>query len=78
MAMVAPAQPDRCHALLGQRLADQLGAPVQVVSVQEEGDQLLRGVAVCGGRIMSFVLEAEQQRLRTRPLFQLIARSRKS
>ena len=78
MVMAAPAPPDRRHALIGQRLADELGAPVQLVSVQEDGDQLLRGLAVCAGRIMSFVLEAEQQRLRTRPLFQLICRSRNS
>ncbi len=76
MDMAAPASPDRRHALIGQRLAHELGAPVQLVSLQEEGDQSLRGVAVCAGRIMSFVLEAEQQRLRTRPLFQLICRSR--
>ena len=78
MVMAAPAPPDRRHALIGQRLADELGGPVQLVSVQDEGDQLLRGVAVCSGRIMSFVLEAEQQRLRTRPLFQLICRSRRN
>jgi hypothetical protein len=74
--MAAPFPTDRRHALIGQRLADQLGAPVQLVTVQEEGDRLLRGVAVCAGSIMSFVLEAEQQRVRTRPLFQLICRSR--
>ena len=76
LAMAASAQPDRGHALIGQHLADELGAPVQLVSFQEDGDQLFRGVAVCAGSIMSFVLEAEQQRLRTRPLFQLICRSR--
>jgi hypothetical protein len=33
-------------------------------------------VAVCAGRIMSFVLDAEAERLRTKPLFELMRSSR--
>jgi len=31
-------------------------------------------VAVCSGRILTFVLDAEQERLRTLPMFELLQR----
>ena len=63
---------------LRERLLHQCGGPVQLVSVHRDAhNQNLKGVAVCAGRILSFVLEAEHQRLRTRPLFELIRRSRR-
>jgi hypothetical protein len=61
---------------LQARLQRELGEGVQVVSVREDGAHRLRGVAVCAGRIMSFVLDAEAERLRTQPLFELMRSSR--
>lgn len=55
----------------------QLGDGAQVVSLREDGDRRLRGLAVRAGRILSFVLEAEDARLRTRPLFDLLQHSRR-
>ncbi|NDG73997.1 MAG: hypothetical protein EBX49_01365 [Synechococcaceae bacterium WB8_1B_136] len=64
---------------LQERLQQQCGGPVQLVTVREDArNQNLKGVAVCAGRILSFVLEAEQERLRTKPLFELISRARRS
>lgn len=71
--MASPLNQDLC-----ERLLQQCGGPVQLVSVREDAhNHNVKGVAVCAGRILSFVLEAEQQRLRTKPLFELIRRSRR-
>jgi hypothetical protein len=45
-----------------------------LVSLERSGDQSVKGVAVCSGRILSFVLDAEQERLRTLPMFELLQR----
>jgi hypothetical protein len=58
------------------RLRHALGPETQLVSVRQTDAQRLRGVAVCSGRILSFVLEAEQNRLRTQPLFELLQHRR--
>ena len=72
--MPGVAQPEiREH--LRQQLSDQLGAHAQLISL-EEGCRQLRGLAVCSGRVLSYVLDAESERLRTRPLFHLLLRSR--
>ena len=59
---------------LRQRLSDELGDTAQLVSLERSGDQSVKGVAVCSGRILSFVLDAEQERLRTLPMFELLQR----
>ena len=38
---------------------------------------LVAALAVCSGRVLSYVLDAQSQRLRTRPLFDLLLRSRR-
>ncbi|MFM2080983.1 MAG: hypothetical protein RLZZ124_830 [Cyanobacteriota bacterium] len=86
MATVAPSelqpesQPElhpRLHRQLHRELERQLGQQAELVSVSRDGDRVLRGVAVCAGRVLSFVLNAEEQRLRTRPLFELLRHSRR-
>jgi hypothetical protein len=59
---------------LRQRLSDELGGAAQLVSVERSADQSVKGVAVCSGRILSFVLDAEEERLRTLPMFDLLQR----
>ncbi|UPM50630.1 hypothetical protein MY494_02210 [Synechococcus sp. A10-1-5-1] len=59
---------------LRQRLSDELGGVAQLVSVERSSDKSVKGVAVCSGRILSFVLDAEQERLRTLPMFELLQR----
>ena len=61
---------------LRETLRHQLGEGAQLVSIQQDSERRLRGLAVQRGRILSFVLDAEQQRLRTRPLFELLQHSR--
>jgi hypothetical protein len=75
MASPAAAQPALLREQLDQALRRQLGAGAQVVSLQEDGQRRLRGLAVSAGRILSFVLDAQDQRLRTRPLFELLQHS---
>jgi hypothetical protein len=58
------------------RLRHALGPEAQLVSVRQTDAHRLRGLAVCSGRILSFVLEAEQNRLRTQPLFELLQHRR--
>jgi len=48
-----------------------------VISLEQRGQHQVRGLAVSSGRILSFVLDAQSNRLRTRPLFQLLLRSRR-
>ncbi len=73
--MAAPQDHAR-HPQLLDRLRDELGPEAQLVSVRHSDAQRLRGLAVCSGRILSFVLEAEQNRLRTQPLFELLEHRR--
>ena len=54
----------------------ELGSPSQLISLEQRDERHLRGLAVCSGRVLSFVLDAESERLRTRPLFDLLLRSR--
>jgi hypothetical protein len=69
------AQPSVLRQRLDHVLRRELGAGAQVVSLQEDGERRLRGLAVSAGRILSFVLDAQEQRLRTRPLFDLLEHS---
>jgi hypothetical protein len=70
--MASSATTPELRQRLDHALRLQLGDDAAVVSLREDGEQRLRGVAVCAGRILSFVLEAEDARLRTRPLFDLL------
>ena len=61
---------------LRERLRRQLGEDADVVSVEQSPDRSLRGVAVCSGTILRYVLDAEQERLPTSPLFELLQQRR--
>ena len=61
---------------LRERLRRQLGEDADVVSVEQSPDRGARGVAVCSGTILRYVLDAEQERLRTSPLFELLQQRR--
>jgi|GEM_PF-3589343 hypothetical protein len=61
---------------LRRELLRELGSPSQLISLEQRDKRHLRGLAVCSGRVLSFVLDAQSQRLRTRPLFDLLLRSR--
>ena len=61
---------------LRRQLCSELGAHTELISVEAGGLRQLRGLAVCSGRVLSYVLDAESDRLRTRPLFHLLLRSR--
>ena len=61
--------------VLTRELSDALGAPAALVSVRPESRGRVRGLAVCSGRILSFVREAQGQGLRTRELFALVRRT---
>ena len=74
--MAAWAKPEK-RELFRQEVLRQLGSSSQVISLEQRGRHQVRGLAVCSGRILSFVLDAESNRLRTRPLFQLLERSRR-
>lgn len=67
--------PDPLRQRLRSSLQEALGAEVKLVSVRRDGAVGLRGLAVCSGRLLSFVLDAQQQRLRTRPLYELLQRT---
>ena len=71
-----PRLAERNPQLLDQ-LRSELGPETELVSVRQSGERCVRGLAVCSGRILSFVLEAEHNRLRTQPLFELLQRSRR-
>ena len=74
--MAARAQPEK-RELLRQEVLRQLGSPTQLISLEQRGAHQVRGLALCSGRILSYVLDAESNRLRTRPLFQLLQSSRR-
>ena len=74
--MAAQGQPEK-RELLRQEVLRQLGSFSQVISLEQRSQHQVRGLAVSSGRILSFVLDAHSNRLRTRPLFQLLLRSRR-
>ena len=75
LVMAVQALPEM-REVLRRELLRELGSPSQVISLEQRGDRHVRGVAVCSGRVLSFVLDAQSQRLRTSPLFDLLLRSR--
>ncbi|MFM7314475.1 MAG: hypothetical protein ACKO0M_15155 [Cyanobium sp.] len=60
------------------QLREALGEGAELVSLRADGEQRLRGLAVSSGRLLSFVIHAQEQRLRTRPLLALLCRSRQA
>ena len=56
--MAARAKPEM-RELLRRELLRELGSPSQLISLEQRGDRHLSGLAVCSGRVMSFVLDAE-------------------
>ena len=76
VAMAARANPEM-RELLRRELLRELGSPSQLISCEQPDEGHLRGLAVCTGRVLSYVLDAQSQRLRTRPLFDLLLRSRR-
>ncbi|MBM5807586.1 MAG: hypothetical protein FJ056_07820 [Cyanobacteria bacterium M_surface_10_m2_179] len=64
------------HEHLRRELLRQLGSHSQLISLEQQGDRRVRGLAVCSGRILSYVLDAQSQRLSTKPLFNLLLHSR--
>ncbi|MEY4297413.1 MAG: hypothetical protein RLZZ423_592 [Cyanobacteriota bacterium] len=73
---IPPATPQGPPAALRERLQRELrrtlGEPAELVSVRADGDRRVRGLVLCAGRVLSFVLDAEEQRLRTQPLLELL------
>jgi hypothetical protein len=61
--------------VLTRELSDALGAPASLVTMRPEVRGRVRGLAVCSGRILSFVREAQGEALRTRELFALVRRT---
>ena len=76
VAMAARANPEM-RELLRRELLRELGSSSQLISCEQPDKDHLRGLAVCSGRVLSDVLDAQSQRLRTRPLFDLLLRSRR-
>jgi len=74
--MAAQAHRER-HELVRRELLRQMGSHTQVISLEPQGDRQLRGLAVCSGRILSYVLDAQSSRLSTKPLFNLLLHSRR-
>jgi hypothetical protein len=37
----------------------ELGSPSQLISLEQRDERHLRGLAVCSGRVLSFVLDAQ-------------------
>ena len=74
--MAIPTSPERQQ--IACALSRELGQSTALVSLERDDQRNFRGVAVCAGRVLSFVLEAQAQRLRTRPLFNLLQHSCRS
>jgi hypothetical protein len=74
--MAARVHPEM-RELLRRELLRELGSPSQLISCEQRGQGDVRGLAVCAGRVLSYVMDAESQRLRTRPLVDLLLRSRR-
>jgi len=73
---IPPATPEAPSAALREQLHRELrralGEPAELVSIRADGARRVRGLAICAGRVLSFVLDAEEQRLRTQPLLELL------
>ena len=44
---------------LRRELLRELGSPSQLISLEQRDKRHLRGLAVCSGRVLSFVLDAQ-------------------
>ncbi|MCP9850137.1 hypothetical protein KBY88_09970 [Cyanobium sp. Morenito 9A2] len=72
------ADPSRERRIIAERLSDALGEPVEVVSHAAPGPDRVSGLAVCSGRLLSYVIDAQARTLRTRNLLELTRRSRQA
>jgi hypothetical protein len=58
---------------IGHYLSRQLGEGVEVVTAGRPLGRQVRGLAVCSGRVISYVLDAQARTLQIRNLFELSA-----
>lgn len=72
----APVALDR--RAIAERLSTALGAPVEVVSHQAPVQNRVSGLAVCPGKVLSYVIDGQARSLRTRNLLELTRRSREA
>ena len=63
-----------CREVIGP-LQDRCGPQARVLTAEVHGDEV-RGLAFCPGKVMLYVLEAENRRLKTTALLRLARNSR--
>ena len=63
-----------CREVIGP-LQDRCGPQARVLTAELHGDEV-RGLAFCPGKVMRYVLEAENRRLKTTALLRLARSSR--
>lgn len=63
---------------IAERLSNALGVPVEVVSRQAPVHHRVSGLAVCSGKVLSYIIDAQTRTVATRNLLQLTRRSREA
>ena len=63
-----------CRQVIGP-LQDRCGPHARVLTAEVHGDEV-RGLAFCPGKVLRYVLEAENRRLKTTALLRLARNSR--
>ncbi|MCP9916006.1 hypothetical protein [Cyanobium sp. ATX 6F1] len=63
---------------IAERLSNVLGVPVEVVSRRDPVRHRVSGLAVCSGKVLSYVIDAQARTVATRNLLQLTRRSREA
>ena len=63
-----------CREVIGP-LQDRCGPQARVLTAEVHGDEV-RGLAFCPGKVLRYVLEAENRRLKTTALLRLARSSR--
>ncbi len=63
---------------IAERLSHALGVPVEVVSRQDPVHHRVTGLAVCSGKVLSYVIDAQTRTVATRNLLQLTRLSREA
>lgn len=61
---------------IAERLSKALGVPVEVVSHQDPVLHRVTGLAVCSGKVLSYVIDAQARTVATRNLLRLTRLSR--
>ena len=64
-----------CREVIGP-LQDRCGPQARVLTAEVHGDEV-RGLAFCPGKVLRYVLEAENRRLKTTALLRLARNSRR-